>query len=130
MQRLIITHPSSWHDRYTIEKDEKLQVIHLSVHPLMKYKFHWTVAQQNYGTHIAIAAIQGPPSLIRSAQQAHEVIMTSDSHRCDGMTSYRCQYDVNSAPCACWAVIRPDSVYSGKYTTLMVTNEKQEIPLN
>ena len=96
----------------------------------MKYKFHWTVAQQNYGTQIAIAAIQGPQSLIRSAQQAHDAIMTSYLHQCDGMTSYRCQYDVNSAPCAYWAVIRPDSVYSGKYTTLMVTNEKQEIPVN
>ena len=42
------------------------------------------------------------------------------------VTSHRCQYDVSSAPCACWAVIRPSSVRSGKYTTLMVTNEKQE----
>ena len=33
------------------------------------------------------------------------------------VTSHWCQYDVNSAPCACWAFIRPDSVRSGKYTS-------------
>ena len=94
------------------------------------FHLHYSSDSSNSAAFCTSTILSVLPRLIRSAQQAHDFIITSDLRRCYWMMSRRCQYDVSSASCACWAVIRPDSIRSGEFTTLMVTNEKQEIPLN